>query len=100
MITMINPIVVTGDLDRFEKVLDRIQEHMSRQPGFLGLRLHRSTRRSAAYCMVAQWTDMDAHQRAADTMPDDITALFSELRTLTDGAPDFYQTVATRGTYS
>jgi heme-degrading monooxygenase HmoA len=91
--TMINPIVVTGDVNEFTEVIDAMMKYMSSQPGFLRLRLHRSYARPLAYCMVAEWEDLESHQRAADAMTDEARTVLNRLRGLVDAAPDFFATV-------
>ncbi|TDD73467.1 antibiotic biosynthesis monooxygenase family protein [Actinomadura rubrisoli] len=96
MITMINPIRVTGDAGRFEKVVDQIMGHMAGRPGFVALRFFRSAENPERYCMVAEWDSMKDHEDAVDAMTDEVKALFLELRELTEVAPDFYTLLHTR----
>jgi quinol monooxygenase YgiN len=93
---MINPITVTGDIQRFEKVVNEIMGHMAGRPGFAGLRFFRSAEHPDRYCMLAEWDSLQAHQDSVDAMTDDVKALFLELRGLTEVAPDFYSLLHSR----
>lgn len=92
MVTMINQMTVRGDEALFRTALDAVCTHMRGQPGFLGLRLLRSTSRPERWAMVAHWTDAAAH-RAAASAPG-AGPLLARLRERADTAPEVYTTVA------
>jgi quinol monooxygenase YgiN len=94
--TMINPITVTGDHGRFREIVDRIASYMSAQDGFVRLRFYQSHKNPDHYYMVAEWVDLDAHQRAADNRSPEVLSWFDELREITQVAPDFFATLDSR----
>lgn len=94
--TMINPITVTGDHTRFRQIIDLIVAYMSTQEGFVRLRFYQSHQHHDRYYMIAEWDDLEAHQRAADNRSAEVLSWFAELRGLTDVAPDFFATLESR----
>ncbi len=64
MPTIINRLIVTGEPREFERLLGRITEYMSSQPGFIDHQLYRSIRRPDVYIELARWKDAESHQRA------------------------------------
>lgn len=94
--TMINPIRVIGDPERFRQIIDLISEYMSTQPGFVQLRFYQSHKNADRYYMVAEWADLDTHQQAADRRSPEVLGWFAELKELTEVAPDFFATLHSR----
>ncbi|HEY8533038.1 MAG TPA: antibiotic biosynthesis monooxygenase family protein [Micromonospora sp.] len=64
MATVINRLTVTGDTEEFERILGKITEYMSAQPGFLGHTLYRSQRNPKVYVEIAHWASAEQHRAA------------------------------------
>jgi len=62
--TVINRLTVTGDAEEFERILGKITEYMSAQPGFLGHTLYRSRRNPKVYVEIAHWASAEQHRAA------------------------------------
>ncbi|NNG38291.1 hypothetical protein HJ588_03255 [Flexivirga sp. ID2601S] len=94
--TMINPIQVVGELDRFREIIELISDYMADQEGFAGLRFFGSQHHPDRFYMVAEWTSLEAHQTAADNRPAEVLSWFAELKDLTRVEPDFFATLDAR----
>ncbi|WP_051342884.1 antibiotic biosynthesis monooxygenase family protein [Pseudonocardia spinosispora] len=67
MLTLVNTFVLTGAPDEFERIFTDTADFMSRQPGFLGAHLVRSTIDENTYFNVARWASREAFEAAAGT---------------------------------
>jgi quinol monooxygenase YgiN len=61
MVTLVNKLTVTGDIDEFNRILQRLTEFMRAQPGYLSSELLHSVRNPAVWVEVARWESAEAH---------------------------------------
>ncbi|HEV2376973.1 MAG TPA: antibiotic biosynthesis monooxygenase family protein [Streptosporangiaceae bacterium] len=88
---MINRLTVTGDPAEFERIIARITEYMTAQPGFVEHSLMRSLRRPEVYVEMARWTDADSHRKAMQG--EEFQRRVRELSSVAQADPDVFAEV-------
>jgi len=79
------------DPAEFERIIGRITEYMSGQPGFIEHRLLRCVRRPQVYVEMARWNDADSHRTAMQGQA--FRDRVRELSTVATADPDLYSEV-------
>jgi heme-degrading monooxygenase HmoA len=64
MVTLVNKLTVTGDVEVFHRITAGLTEFMRSQPGYIRSQLLRSVRDENVYIEIAEWEEVQAHQRA------------------------------------
>lgn len=92
MVTLINQLVVTGDVEEFLAVAERLSAFMSRQPGYRSHSLLRSLREPLTYVELAEWDRPEQHGAAVRS--DEFQALIQELaKVVAKPSPGLFETV-------
>jgi len=65
MLVFINRITVTGDVAEVERLLGRLAEHITAQPGFRSRRLYQAAENGTVFIEVVEWENAEAHRNAA-----------------------------------
>jgi quinol monooxygenase YgiN len=91
MVTLVNKLTVTGDIDEFTRILDRLTEYMRSQPGYLSSELLRSVRNPAVWVEVARWETAEAHKAAVTS--ENFRERVAGLGALATVDPDIYELV-------
>jgi heme-degrading monooxygenase HmoA len=94
MVTLVNKLTATGDIDEFTRILERLTEYMRAQPGYVSSELLRSVRNPAVYVEIARWETADAHRAAVTS--DGFRQRVAGLGAVATVDPDVYDAV--RGT--
>jgi long-chain acyl-CoA synthetase len=63
MVTLINKFTVAGESSDFVRIWQQSSEFMRQQPGFISFRLVRSLNNPDVYINIAEWADVESHQR-------------------------------------
>jgi quinol monooxygenase YgiN len=100
MVTLVNKLTVTGDVDAFLEITVRVTAFMREQPGYIRSQFLRSLRDPKVFVEIAEWAEPGQHQKALQS--DGFRDAVQGLRDLATVDPGLYETVreeaaATRG---